>query len=222
MHNSKVWPCTNVKRRNKHLLLRAPARDRQEAHLGQVFSRSACRYVAAKQSAEFCCTEAISLYFERPRSPKMGWLAHVHVAKDDRQGCVWRGVPGASCRASDRNAEPFSSFGWLMSKWLRKEMESFHFTSALIKITSARFLSTNLMSDPGLFSDRLLKARPTSKCNRKKYFPSNLKDICLSSVATVAAAAAQAARPDSNFSCACAPPQILTFPICCFCTTANV
>lgn len=59
-----------------------------ESHLGQVFSRSACRYVAAKPSAEFCCTEAISLYFMRRCSPKMGWLLHVQVAKDDRQGCV--------------------------------------------------------------------------------------------------------------------------------------
>lgn len=57
---------------------------------------------------------------------------------------------------------------------------------------------------------------------KKKYFPSNLKDICLSSAAAAAAAAAQAARPGRNFSCAGAPPQILTFPICCFCTTANV
>lgn len=141
-----------------------------ESHLGQVFSGSACRYVAAKPSAEFCCTEAISLYFMRRCSPKMGWLLHVQVAKDDRQGCVWRSVPGASCRARDRNAEPFGPFEWLMSRRLQKGIERLHFTSTLIKINSDRFLSTNLTSNPGLLCIRQQKAHPRSKCNRKEIF----------------------------------------------------
>lgn len=194
VHNSKVWPCTNVTEKQA-----SAAANRSRGQTRSSFESGFQQRCVQVQSFSY-----IFLYSTRRRPPqRCACKAHVQVAKDYR---VRRSVPGAPRRDAET---PSRSRRRAVRRFvLVINAEAAAKGNGASPPSSRRTCRATLVSC-SIGCKKHVRDQNADRGRKKKYFPSNLKDICLSSAAAAAAAASAGGEAGQEFQL-------------CWCSTSNI